>query len=248
MTRSLAVLFISLITVFAAGQSSGILGKVIDEDGAPVARASVYSKLSCCPAKCATSTTDEKGNFGLDATGSLLHVDRDGFRPQALVVKSGKKDLQIQLVAEKGKLSLSECHTPARGGQLLGNRHIRFFVPESRLHVSRGEDVDYVNYGIRLRRKGAILELWFGPTAWSLEPDDDLFIKSAEFAQRNIFNASGIVGMDSRGHTRSDRFWRHSGVMGGGAKYEHATPEEAAAFDQIIDSMCIATGAEQRLH
>jgi len=99
--------------------------------------------------------------------------------------------------------------------------------------------VDYRVYGIRLKRRGSVLELWFGPTAFTVEPDDQQLVKSVEFSQRNIFNSKDeAIGLDTRGRDLDDRMWRRTGIIMSGAKYDGASPEESAVFDRILDSAC----------
>ncbi len=115
--------------------------------------------------------------------------------------------------------------------------------------MNRVDDADYVVYGIRLKRKGAELELWFGPTAFNPWPDDKLLVGSSDFSQRNIYRPEGdFMGMDSRGRTAEDGRWRHAGGVAEGAKYSDASREEAIVFDRIIDSMCVPGPNEKQHH
>jgi len=237
-----------VILFFAAvknllGQDKGISGFAVDDRGSPVAGAVVYGSPSNGPMRSDTSTTDDKGWFYLASPGLIVHFRSDGFQPKTLILKQTGTNLRVTLVPDTERFHYPECGTTVAGEQLLGwgTSRVRFPVPGKGLHVTGGDvDVDYVNYRITLRRHGAALGLWFGPTAWSLDPYDDQLVKSVEFSQRNIFNSRGVVGMDSRGRTASNRLWRHSGIIGAGAGYEDASPEEAAVFDRIIDSACVA--------
>jgi hypothetical protein len=75
----------------------------------------------------------------------------------------------------------------------------------------------------------------------SSEPDEEQFVKSADFAQRNLASPDGgAVGIETRGHLRDGTSWRQIGMLGSGARYTDATPEDAKLFDQVIDSACFS--------
>jgi hypothetical protein len=120
---------------------------------------------------------------------------------------------------------------------------LHFSVPKNGVHVTGGNlDADYMVFGIKLKRRGSTLELWFGPTAFSPEPNDQQLIASKQFSQKNVFNSSDqAIGLDTQGRAADNRLWRRMGTIGSGAKYEKASPEEAEVFDRIIGSACFMT-------
>jgi len=224
----------------SAGRGS-ISGKVVDEQGAPIVGAVVGTTSSCCPPKTNTSKTDERGQFHLDNHGPILRIRGENFEPQSLVLKNDYSDVLGRLHPELNKLHPPKCGRSTRGERLLGwGWGLHFSVPDHGIHVSGGDvDVDYRVYGIRLKRRGSVLELWFGPTAFTVEPDDQQLVKSVEFSQRNIFNSKDeAIGLDTRGRDLDDRLWRRTGIIMSGAKYDGASPEESAVFDRILDSAC----------
>ena len=234
-----------ILCPLAAAQNHGIRGIVLDEQGNPIGAVRVYSIYHCCPAQFASAISDEHGRFELEHIGSVLHIERDGFEPQSVVTKGPDANLELRIRHETEKNRLPKCRTTGQGDKLLGRR-VRFLVPERGVHVDRGEDVDYVNYGIRVKRKGASLVLWFGATAFNPEPDDDLLISSSEFSQKNIYGLDGnLLGMDSRGRNVAGTR-RHTRGLGADATYSNASPEESAVFDGIIDSMCVPSPDEKR--
>jgi hypothetical protein len=100
-------------------------------------------------------------------------------------------------------------------------------------------DVDYVRYVIRPNKGASYLNLWFGPYSISTEPDDQQFVESVDFSQRNLASVKGgVIGMDSWGRLSSGLSWRHTAAFGSGAVYRNADKESAALFDQIINSIC----------
>jgi hypothetical protein len=70
-------------------------------------------------------------------------------------------------------------------------------------------------------------------------PDDQQFVESVDFSQRNLTSAKGdVIGMDSWGQLSSGLNWRHTAAFGSGAVYKNADKKSAALFDQIINSIC----------
>jgi hypothetical protein len=129
------------------------------------------------------------------------------------------------------------CEEPAPGHKRIGwgKYGIQFSVPARGVKILGGKpDVDYVRYAIKSKGSKAYLELWFGPYATDSDADDDRFINSVDFAERNVvFPDGSIVGKDSSGRLHSGGSWRHAAVMvQGAAIYRDATQEDAKVFDQ----------------
>jgi hypothetical protein len=76
--------------------------------------------------------------------------------------------------------------------------------------------------------------------AFHPDPPADTLKASMTFTQTKLVNRDGNeIGLDSRGKRDDQRSWRWLGVWAEGAVYENASPEDAALFDQIIDSACL---------
>jgi hypothetical protein len=87
-----------------------------------------------------------------------------------------------------------------------------------------------------------------GPYAMESVPADERFVESEVFATRNVVmppgvirgNEGGRIGLDTVGHVPDGKMWRQMAVLGeGGARYQDISPENAALFDQIINSACL---------
>ncbi|HKM49334.1 MAG TPA: hypothetical protein VJX69_17220 [Terriglobales bacterium] len=224
----------------ASGQESALNGKVTDANDKALAAAHVYgSPGKCCPVKRDSAETNPVGEFHLDRAGQVIHIWKEGFASQTLVVKQGISQMHVVLKVSNN-LNVPKCMNPMKGYRQIGNR-VAFAVPERGVKILGGKwDVDYVRYLIKPRGSSSFLELWFGPYAISLEPNDEQFIESSDFEQRDVALVSlGIAGQDSSGHFANGNRWRHIAFVGtGGAIYKDAAPREAAIFDQIIDSAC----------
>jgi len=64
------------------------------------------------------------------------------------------------------------------------------------------------------------------------EPDDERFVESVDFSQRNLATSKSVVGMDSRGRAGNGLNWRQTAAFGSGAVYRDVDRESAALFRQ----------------
>ena len=99
--------------------------------------------------------------------------------------------------------------------------------------------MDYIRYVIKPKVGEAYLELWFGPYALNMMPNDEQFTNSDKFEQRNIVDSGGrLFGVDSWGQQHDGRIWRRTAVGAQGGTYQDVSPEQARLFDQIMNSLC----------
>jgi hypothetical protein len=222
---------------------SGIDGIVTTKSGQPIAGVSVHgSELkTCCPFKSENATTDETGLFRLEHPGAVAHFFKEGFEPEALVIPPDTSQVHVTLSAPGNDLTAPLCGAHRPGTKQIGWR-IRFDVPRHAVKILGGKtDVDYVRYLIKPKTGDAYLELWFGPYAISTEPQDEDFVSSIEFSQRQIVAPSvGVVGTDSRGRRRDQEKWRQTVIAGGGgSRYRATRPEDIVLFDRIVNSICL---------
>lgn len=239
----LLVSFAVLQAPSTLGQSeSPLSGTVARKDGRPIGGVSVYGTRACCPFKQEETTTDKEGRFRVVQPGAVLHFFKDDFQPQAFVVKPGTSEISIILEPPTDKMVVPICGKLTRGQNRYGwgKYGFRFDVPKREVKILGGKpDVDYVEYLIQPRTSESSLELWFGPYAMNPDPDDELFVKSLDFTQRNIVDSSGTRrGTDSWGDLQSGGKWRWTVVGLEGARYRSASPKDATLFDKIFNSVC----------
>jgi hypothetical protein len=141
----------------------------------------------------------------------------------------------------ENQLTVVACVQPDSTSKLFGwgKYGLHFAVPKKGVQILGGKpDVDYVRYVIKPDKSDSYLNLWFGPYSISTEPDDERFVESVDFSQRNLTSNKGVIGMDTRGRMSSALAWRQTAAFGSGAVYRDADKESAALFDKIIDSIC----------
>lgn len=243
--RSLLTLAAFLVTsVCVPGQSAFLIhGVVLTKDGHPLARVEVSGSAwkRCCPVQYEHTTTDQTGEFTLLHAVPVIHLEKDGLQPLTVVV-SGQTELQIGMEPEANSLLLRPCRAPKSGERELGwgQSGLHFTVIKRTVRILGGKpDADYVMYMVKPKKSKSWLELWFGPYAMDWEPDARQFVNSAEFAQRSlVLPDDSVIGIDSWGRFRNGTSWRQADIVGEGARYTDAFPEDAKLFDQIINSAC----------
>jgi hypothetical protein len=234
-----------MLVYLVLGQSKQSLkGLVVTKDSQPIAGVLVYGSVwkRCCPYQQDKVTTDGKGEFLLEHPGAVVHFTKANLQPLAFVVRPGTAQIRIVMTPAESALTVSTCGQPGSNQKQIGwGRYgLHFTVPKDGVKILGGEpDVDYVRYVIKPNKGESYLDLWFGPYSISTEPDDQQFVESVDFSQRNLTSVKGeVIGMDSRGRLSSGLSWRHTAAFGSGAVYRNADKESAALFDQIINSIC----------
>lgn len=244
--RQVIVLLVALALVPSVfGQTdSSIEGVVVAKDGQPLAGVIVSGSIwkQCCPYQRDIVSTNEKGEFLLQHPGAVVHFLSKNQRPLTLLVEPGTSPLHIVLTPAENDLPVPVCSQPEPRHKLIpsGKYGLHFSVPKNEVKVLDGKpDTDYVRYVIKPKKGDSFLALWFGPYAIPSEPEDEQFLNSSTFSQRNLVAVGGgALGADTWGQSKNGLSWRHTGTMGSGAIYQNASKEEAQLFDQIINSIC----------
>lgn len=248
--RSLCVYFgapLLPLLAFAASLSPqtkpAITGVIVAKDGRPIAGVQVWGSAwkDCCPVQYDQTTTGDQGKFVLEHRAAVVHFMKEGFQPMTVVTRSESDELHIVMKPASNSLVLRPCgHVPAGQRQIPSGKYgLHFFVTKREFQVLGGKpDTDYVKYVIKPKKDQSWLELWFGPYAMPSEPEEDQFVQSTDFSQRNVTLPDGAVGIDTSGHLRDGTNWRQMGMLGSGARYTNAPAADAGLFDAIINSAC----------
>lgn len=245
LATALVSLFVSRQALSQAG--SPLSGTVVAKDGKPVSGVVVAGSIwkDCCPVRRDIVKTDGDGDFRIEHPGAVLHFIQDKFEPQTIIVKPAMAHLHVILDPSTNDWMIPVCGKAEHGFRRIGwgKYGVQFMVSRHAVKVAGGKtDVDYVRYVLRPKTGTFYMEIWFGPYSLPTDPDDDLFIASDDFSQRNIGSLSvndEFFGVDSWGHLKSGGNWRQAAIAGmGGAVYPNASAQDAAIFDPIINSMC----------
>lgn len=233
-----------------------VSGLVTNAAGQPLDGATVFSGIGS--AQNATTTSTD-GRFHLADSTTVLHATLDGYQPLTLLITPPAADLRIQLQPIslsplRGAIVVPVCSPlppDDRDGKRLGagDLGLEFTVPRKGWDLRDLGQGDLHEYVLTPRHSHAQLTLWFGANAIQPMPTDRFFLESSSFAQSALVVAGSspadsprAIGMDSSGTFSDGGRWRHLATPGSGATYDHTTPEEAALFDAIIDSLCLSAG------
>ena len=206
--RRAALSMVLAVASLAAGQTEqSVRGLLVTKDSQPIPGVLIYGSKRWWPEKQDKVTTNEKGEFFLEHAGTVIHLSKSGLQPFTFVVKPGTSQVRIVMGPTENELTVPTCVRPVSTQRLIGwgKYGLHFAVPKDGVNILGGKpDVDYVRHVIKPRKSGSYLELWFGRNSISTEPDDEQFVNSVEFSQRNLFSAKrGVIGMDSRGRASS---------------------------------------------
>jgi hypothetical protein len=228
----------------AAAPQAGVRGVVVDERGAPVADAQVWSDPQAAPdrppvrGKAWSTKTSADGSFTLEGNGAMIHFSAEKYEPLVVrVMGAGSRTYVLKDAAND--FVLPKCGPVPAGQRSFGEDNFRFTADTRPFKVLGGKsDTDYVEWVLQAKGAKIGLELWFGPYAMTMLPDDEQFVSADSFSMRNIIlEGRGAVGIDSRGTTRGKQ-WRHFAIVGEGVRYENADYEQAKLFDAVIESAC----------
>jgi hypothetical protein len=151
---------------------------------------------------------------------------------------------QTKTDKSRDPMVVSSCKKPNSDTRRIGwgKLGLQFDVPARDVEVLGGKpDEDYIRYVIKPKASRAYLELWFGPRAFSPEPDKELLLSSVEKNKRSVVNAAGQeISQNSSGKLSTGEVWRHTFLVTGGQDGAHykAAQENADLFNHIIDSAC----------
>jgi hypothetical protein len=238
--------FLTLPPSLSPQTKPAITGVVVTQDGRPIAGVQVWGSAwkQCCPVEYEHMASGQDGTFQLSHSVPIIYFTKDGLQPVTVVTRR-LTNFHVTMQVATNSMILRPC-IPATGGQRQipsGKYGLHFTVVKREVKILGGKpDVDYVKYVIKSKEKNSKswLELWFGPYAMPGEPDEDQFLHSADFSQRNVTFPDGApIGIDTSGHMSDGTSWRQmGGVLGSGARYI-ASANEANLFDKIINSACL---------
>ena len=147
---------------------------------------------------------------------------------------------------ESGEYATWRVPTCTKLGRLPKGTRIRTptfqFVVPGNLLVKKVTDADYTEYLVFSRRaKSKVatehLEVWFGTSAASTSPPQDLLLSSAK-SRRRSWSCDKIGGFDLQGELTDGTRWRWISLPLGVASYSTKSRELGDAFDSVIESLC----------
>ncbi len=238
--RNISLLVCLIILAKSPAVNGQWTGRVTSETGQPVVGAKVCSATWFCV------RTDEQGIFRIDeapyTSRSVLHFSREGFIPiTRWFPQTGQRDVTLA----KGSTPawrIPKCGAKGKG-QWIGDGLV-VLVP-SGVAVTQGSDVDYWIKQVRFSGTER-LQVGGGPS-WSTGlPSLESLKLSVETSERELMprkvdkqiEGISIEGVDVRGTFSDGTKWRFTGDAFLTFSYERVSPEAAAFFDRIVDTLC----------
>lgn len=259
-----ALIGLAVLLAVIGGPASApvVIGKVTTADGQPLPRVKVYGSDTYRVPK-AEIRTNRSGFFRLVDPGPVLYFRHPGYGPVSIVV--GEKSAGLKVVMEesaKTNWAIPVCSGEKEEGSRVGYR-FKFLLPEGAT-VGKSKDIDYTRYVVSYGNPEHVLVIWFGGNAVGFEAREKTLVNSVSFSERYVeLSGFGAVGIDSQGGLPTGNRWRSIGCSedafagegksfmekeifwdfprqsGALAEFEDVSPQEAAYFNQIINSVCV---------
>jgi hypothetical protein len=209
-----------------------VSGVVVDDSGRPIADAHIdHSDVQARE----QLFSDDHGRFQIRTRAPALIVRKLGYDGQ--LVRPGKSPA-IRIVLHRASHRLAECAGSCR---TLDNSASAFCLPPV-AGVRSGDQGRYEDTFVRAFTfsRGSEEMLHGAGPHWSLGiPYTGDVWESSEYSERSYL-AGGADIVDARGTAPGGKHWRFLGRFGESVSYYEADINTAAAFDRVIDGVCLA--------
>jgi hypothetical protein len=208
-----------------------VTGVVLDDAGTPVAGAHIdHSDVQARE----QLFSDDHGRFQIRTRAPALIVRKLGYDGQLVRLL---KTQSIHVVLHRSTRRLAVCAAHCR---TLDTSASAFCLPAI-VGVQSGDQGRYEDTFVRAFTLGGSEEMLHGAGAhWSLGiPYTGDVWESSDYSERS-FLGKGADMVDARGIAPGGKRWRYLGRFGESVAYYEAEPATAAAFDRVIDGVCLA--------
>jgi hypothetical protein len=233
---------IGMTALLQRGPTPAFSGRVVADDGKPIAGVQVWTTgfLSFG----GDTQTDADGRFSMKISTSTLPGDRptarfsrSGYSPLTVVLPEARNDYVFTLHrTDQPPWQVPLCTQQTQfGGSDLS--FMAFVLPKG-TKTRREQDVDYSTQGVQFKKAWMIYGQ--GPT-WSsgFPPNLSSYVQNvSELTERDVRFNEDVSGVEYRGKRTDGTYFRFIGMLGQTADYDHVTPQAAAFFDGIMDTMC----------
>jgi hypothetical protein len=208
-----------------------VTGVVLDDAGKPIAGAHIdHSDVQARE----QLFSDDRGRFQIRTRAPALIVRKLGYDGQLVRLS---KAPSIRVILHRATHRLPPCAAHCR---TLDTQASAFCLP-SITGIKAGEQGHYEDTFVRSLTLPDGGEMLHGAGAhWSLGiPYTGDVWESADYSEHGyIANGDDIV--DARGIAPGGKLWRYLGRFGESISYYEAEQGTAAAFDRVIDGVCLA--------
>jgi len=248
----LILLLIATIILSSTANAVELTGIVKSEDGKPLAGVEISTYAPAGPGKVlgiqAAETskhyevkTDASGAFKLPSHGRIIHFHRADLRPLTKIVELTLPQLEVTMEdGSKTLWKIPACSATDKSARV----GVGFMVTApanvmAKKDTERFEEGGYF-YGFQAGPKVEMMVNWWEST--SLHPEDRFLLESRDLTLR-MWSSGEKWGYEYRGTMPDGRLWRRVTIKNGAIAYQGVSKETAAAFDPMIDGMCLDESA-----
>jgi hypothetical protein len=220
-----------------------VSGTIKDAAGAPVTGVDVYSQtINCCQPQLGQTRSDEAGYFAIKNAGQVLTFLKPGYRPQSLVLETGRNDLRVIMESTSAYDWLIPACKGVRGEHQFHDLPLRVSIPEG-LHSEQVPRPPDTLFTIHRKPGSPFIRLSGGNSGAPFGAAAEWIFGSKEFTQRNVLDTEGnSVGTDTSGVAKNNMFWRILAMHGQEiVEYYADSRETADLFDGVVNSACFST-------
>ena len=217
-------------------QARHIVGTVLDEQGKPVAEASIGHSDD----RRHEFTTDSEGRFELSTRAPALVVRKAGYGSE-LIRTEHESNVRITLRRPAQKRTLPACrYTDLLVGIEGWGARLRLpRVPGVEADV-QGRDIDYgLRYHYVRTGQGTKGILHGSGPNWGFGVPADENIWTSVHYEEACFEVGGQRIVAARGQYRNGERWRYLGTFGESASYDDMEEKVSRVLDRVLDGACL---------
>ena len=229
MTRLRLILLLTSISLGHELFAQPLQGRVISQSGEPLAGVKIWTENAMADGN--APETNSEGRFSLSVFRTRLRFTREGFKTTTLILTPGREVTVILNKDDAPAWHPSPCES---GPTILEWTAMRFVLPKkARMKQFTCSDACTGTIAYKQGR------LAFGKGgSWSSGyPTQNFFAEATQLMEREIQGGKSPF-WEYRATTSRGTYSRWIGAFGMTVQYNHATKEEAAYFDEILDSLC----------
>lgn len=229
MTRLGLILFLASLSFSPQLFAQPLQGRVISQSGEPLAGVKIWTGLGHAYGN--PVETNSEGRFHLSSFRTRLRFTRDGYKTTTLILTPGREVTVILIKDDAPAWHPSSCES---GPTILEWRAMRFVLPKG-ARMKQLSCSDACTGTIPYKK--ARLAFGEGVNWSSGYPTQDFFEDAKQVMGREIQGGKSPF-WEYQATTSKETYSRFIGALGMTVQYNHATKEEAAYFDKILDSLC----------
>jgi hypothetical protein len=211
------------------------VGRVVDTRGRPIAGVTVNAAMM------ALGETAADGTFRLEGASDVVRFYKPGYHPATRLAETFADPVVLERATTRPRV-LPACTGARADWPDIGWLRVPTPTGVTRHHVTDDDHVGSrweLGDGMLVHGAGPLWSYGFpsGARLRGLTDVQDLLVRRPMPATSDMSPDEDLV-LDIRGTKPNGRRYRFVGVLMETFEYAEATPEQAAVFDRMLDSMC----------